>query len=158
MMSKEKLKEYYANRRRCNNCDKWKLFEEFSLNYSFCKSCRQLLDGRKKTEPKTSTAKRRYYEKHKAVCIARSKERFVKARALLNALKDRPCLDCGRRFPPCAMDFDHRDGEEKRYVPARLKGASTETIMNEVAKCDVVCACCHRVRTALRLFIKQQAA
>jgi hypothetical protein len=46
------------------------------------------------------------------------------------------------------MDFDHRDPDTKRYTVTRMIGrAGTETILAEVAKCDIVCANCHRLRT-----------
>ncbi|MBX3030894.1 MAG: hypothetical protein KF809_12100 [Chloroflexi bacterium] len=67
---------------------------------------------------------------------------------LLDGIKSRPCADCGGRFPPCAMDFDHRDPDTKRMAVSRMIGrAGTTTIMAEVAKCDIVCANCHRART-----------
>ena len=47
------------------------------------------------------------------------------------------------------MDFDHRAGEEKRYEPTRLYVLqSWREAKEEVAKCDVVCADCHRERTS----------
>jgi hypothetical protein len=49
------------------------------------------------------------------------------------------------------MDFDHRDPSAKGYTVSRmLLRASTEEILREAAKCDVVCANCHRMRTYLR--------
>ena len=46
------------------------------------------------------------------------------------------------------MDFDHRDPATKRHGVTRMVGrATTETILGEVAKCDIVCANCHRLRT-----------
>jgi hypothetical protein len=70
---------------------------------------------------------------------------------LLNDLRARPCADCGRRFPACAMDFDHRDPRSKRSAVTRLIGrAGSASILEEVAKCDTVCANCHRLRTFQR--------
>jgi hypothetical protein len=49
------------------------------------------------------------------------------------------------------MDFDHRPGEPKRMAVSRMIGrVGTATMMAEVAKCDIVCANCHRRRTYLR--------
>lgn len=68
--------------------------------------------------------------------------------AILVELRAVPCADCGVRFEPCAMDFDHRDPTTKRYTVTRMVvRASTEAILVEVAKCDIVCANCHRMRT-----------
>jgi hypothetical protein len=71
--------------------------------------------------------------------------------ALLDRLRDVPCADCGSRFPPCSMDFDHRDPARKRSrVPALIGRAGDRRILAEVAKCDIVCANCHRTRTEKR--------
>jgi hypothetical protein len=68
--------------------------------------------------------------------------------ALLNRLRGVPCADCGERYPACAMDFDHRDPVTKLSAVTRMVGrATTEAILAEAAKCDIVCANCHRVRT-----------
>jgi hypothetical protein len=46
------------------------------------------------------------------------------------------------------MDFDHRDPSQKRArVTAMIGRAGTARILAEAAKCDIVCANCHRVRT-----------
>jgi len=67
---------------------------------------------------------------------------------LLDELRAVPCADCGGSFPPCAMDFDHRSSELKEFGVTRMIGRSgTERILAEVAKCDIVCANCHRART-----------
>jgi hypothetical protein len=49
------------------------------------------------------------------------------------------------------MDFDHREGEEKAgTIASQVCNWSWEKIKAEVAKCDVVCSNCHRIRTAKR--------
>ncbi len=77
--------------------------------------------------------------------IAR-KERFV----WLNELKKAPCSDCGNTFPPECMDFDHMDPSTKLFNVscAAVSGRSVESVMAEVAKCRLICANCHRIRTA----------
>jgi hypothetical protein len=70
---------------------------------------------------------------------------------LLAKLRDVPCLDCGQRFPFYVMQFDHRDPAQKRYTVSQMVSRSgTKTILEEVAKCDIVCANCHRDRTYRR--------
>ena len=60
----------------------------------------------------------------------------------------RPCHDCGRSFPSFCMDFDHRPTEPKIREVSRCK---TKTQVDaEVDTCDLVCACCHRIRTEER--------
>ena len=75
-----------------------------------------------------------------------------KKRAFIDSLKAKPCFDCKGTFHPFVMDFDHRGGEAKRFnVSAAIPlGLSLETISEEVAKCDVICANCHRLRTLAR--------
>lgn len=64
-------------------------------------------------------------------------------------MKSRPCSDCGRAFPPEAMDFDHVRGEKSSGV-ARIANYSKNRIMQELEKCELVCACCHRLSTEKR--------
>lgn len=55
------------------------------------------------------------------------------------------CMICGDTHPG-ALDFHHRDPKTKRKGVAQLvqMGYSQERIMEEVAKCDPLCASCHR--------------
>ena len=70
---------------------------------------------------------------------------------LLKQLRDVPCTDCGARFPWYVMQFDHRDSSDKRYTVTRMIGrAGRAKILEEAAKCDIVCANCHRERTYRR--------
>ena len=74
---------------------------------------------------------------------------------LLDDLRSVPCADCGRRFAPCAMDFDHREPTGKVSGVTRMIGrAGKDRILAEVAKCDIVCANCHRARTHSRRTMK----
>jgi hypothetical protein len=65
----------------------------------------------------------------------------------------RACADCGRIFPPNAMEYDHRPGEQK--VSALSRTFRLATAQREIAKCDLVCANCHRARTAQRAQLKR---
>lgn len=64
-------------------------------------------------------------------------------------LKRAGCADCGGVFPPCAMDFDHVRGTKWRGV-GEIVCRNPVKVLEEIAKCDVVCANCHRVRTMKR--------
>jgi hypothetical protein len=81
----------------------------------------------------------------------RIEDRRERARAqaeLLDQLRDTPCDDCGGRFAPYVMQFDHRDPTTKTHLVSQMIGhASTARILAEVAKCDIVCANCHRQRS-----------
>lgn len=77
--------------------------------------------------------------------------KFVATRkAFIAACKDQPCADCGVRYPPYVMDFDHVRGVKRKDV-GLMRLDSLENLMNEIEKCDVVCANCHRERTHTRL-------
>lgn len=76
----------------------------------------------------------------------------VRQRATLQLLRDLrrvPCADCGGIFPPFVMDFDHRDPTQKRFSIAAGKSLlkNRVVLMAEIAKCDIVCANCHAMRT-----------
>lgn len=64
-------------------------------------------------------------------------------------LLDHPCLDCGCNNP-VVMEFDHRDPDAKAIEVSKAiaNNCGLDTIQAEIAKCDPVCANCHRKRTA----------
>jgi hypothetical protein len=73
-------------------------------------------------------------------------------RRYIDSLKTgKPCSDCGGTFPPVAMDFDHVRGI-KRFSVSKIGGSqmAMETLLEEIAKCELVCSNCHRVRTQKR--------
>ncbi len=59
------------------------------------------------------------------------------------------CMDCGTRAF-AVLELDHRDPQQKRDDVSNLvrQPRSWATVAKEIAKCDVVCANCHRKRTA----------
>lgn len=62
-----------------------------------------------------------------------------------------PCMDCGIYYAYWIMDFDHTS--EKSFDIASYKNhtKSLQRVKDEIAKCDLVCANCHRDRTYSRL-------
>ena len=79
--------------------------------------------------------------------IEKQRARWRANAAMLNDIRDVPCADCGRRFPPCIMQFDHRDPTTKAHGVTRMLMRARSVILAEVAKCDIVCTNCHRIRT-----------
>ena len=67
----------------------------------------------------------------------------------IRALKERtPCADCKLLFPHYVTDYDHREGVEKVYVISKIIfWHGRAKVMEEIAKCDLVCSNCHRIRT-----------
>jgi hypothetical protein len=66
---------------------------------------------------------------------------------------DKPCADCGGIFHYAAMEWDHRPGTDKVAEVSAVvaKTRSKRRVLDEIAKCDLVCANCHAVRTHIRL-------
>jgi hypothetical protein len=62
----------------------------------------------------------------------------------------RPCTDCGRVFPHQVMQWDHRPGFEKLGDLSDFWVHSRQEILDEIAKCDLVCTNCHIIRTFVR--------
>lgn len=88
--------------------------------------------------------------------IARHREkknaRATALRAEIQAIKlKRGCSDCGYNAHAEALDFDHLPGFQKLHRMASASGGLSRVVLEaEIAKCEVVCANCHRVRTASR--------
>lgn len=81
---------------------------------------------------------------------ARHKALYRRRAALLNKLKDYPCNDCGVKYPPCVMDFHHREPTTKVNTVGQLMNSgfcNMDKVLAEIAKCDLICANCHRIRT-----------
>lgn len=73
-----------------------------------------------------------------------SRDRLRRMRAFIVHLRSVPCSDCGGSYPHYVMEFDHARGEKKCYI-SQL--GSTKRLLEELKKCDVVCANCHKTRT-----------
>ena len=88
----------------------------------------------------------------KACRVQRDHARHAVYRDYLNAEKARrgACLDCGEMYHPWQMDFDHRPGEQKRFELSEGGSRSLPELHAEMAKCDLICANCHRTRTHVR--------
>ena len=97
-------------------------------------------------------AERRYYASHRKERCTYASDRMVRLRderrPILQTAKSRPCMDCGQSFPPVCMDFDHRNPADKSFTIAdQYRQVPLSALLEEIAKCDVVCANCHRIRT-----------
>lgn len=90
---------------------------------------------REKKRQQTRESQRRRRQKHKEIWYA--------------AL-DTPCVDCGVKLPPEVMEFDHVRGQKLFNICQSYNGkggyVSYEALHAEIAKCDVRCPNCHRLR------------
>jgi len=122
--------------KKCNTCYETLALEDFVKD----KRC---AEGRRNICKKCYVGYRRG-----TVYKAKYSHSIVKQK-FLQKLRDRPCFDCHQKYHYTAMDFDHlRDKEFS--IMSSYKYKTFEEIVTEVAKCDIVCANCHRVRTHLR--------
>ncbi len=133
--------------RRCGVCGESKPMEAFAWRRrkkvqrdSMCRECRRAY-GRKHYE-----ANRERYIQNAAAL--RRKNRVERTAYLIEYFESHSCVVCGES-DPVVLEFDHlRDKEFD--VCQGLAERSWQSVLNEIAKCDVVCANCHRRRTAER--------
>jgi hypothetical protein len=96
---------------------------------------------------------RAHYEKNRDLYKERAiaqKRRLLQERTefLFEYFRVNPCRDCGES-DPVVLEFDHL--RDKHFnIGGHLPFYKWERILEEIAKCDVVCANCHRRRTAAR--------
>lgn len=79
-------------------------------------------------------------------CMNRN-QGFIRRRRnteIIREAKSVPCMRCGETYPFYVMDFHHRDPETKALPIGSSRMAGEQTLRNEIAKCDVLCANCHR--------------
>lgn len=97
---------------------------------------------------------RSHYKKNTSYYLKKAKKRNAKIKKqheefLAKYLKARACIDCGEK-DLVVLELDHRDPQQKKASISALMsdGASWEGIEEEIKKCDVRCANCHRRKTA----------
>jgi len=101
---------------------------------------------------------RKYYLTHRGIGRRRiplvdgmsaQSRHYYKFKDWWGSLKAGPCADCRHKFPPECMDWDHVRGRKLADV-GTLRCRVRDVILKEIAKCDLVCANCHRIRTTRR--------
>lgn len=53
------------------------------------------------------------------------------------------CMNCGYSKNINALTFHHRDANEKSFTVASRLTSNIETLLEEIKKCDLLCANCH---------------
>jgi hypothetical protein len=93
---------------------------------------------------------RRNHEREKARLLRQSAARRAEnRRRAVDYLRLHPCVDCGETDIQ-VLQFDHL--ADKRFDLGRMISGSWSwaAVEREIAKCEVRCANCHRLKTALR--------
>lgn len=93
---------------------------------------------------------RESYQRNRIKVIARTKAYHAQKKAIVDEAKRVPCTDCGLIFPTVCMDFDHLGDKVDCVAILLQRNVSDDLLRAEIAKCEVVCSNCHRVRTAKR--------
>jgi hypothetical protein len=139
--------EAAVERRRCYRCRDLKPIEDFAWRRrakgqhdSFCRPCRSAY-GREHYQAN----RQRYIDQAGKVKRRLTRERTL---YLLEFFKTHPCVDCGER-DPVVLEFDHLRDKSFAIGPS-LSRRGWQDILDEMKKCEVVCANCHRRRTAKR--------
>lgn len=130
----------------CSKCKRRRRASSFSKKSSskdglayYCRDCQKAYHVAWSKSDKAVASRR-----------ARQKANRKKLKQVIEDLKSVPCADCDKSFPFYAMDFDHVSGKKEFEIGAARRDLSClalKTLMQEIAKCEVVCAVCHRIRT-----------
>lgn len=127
----------------CTKCNVEKPLDDFHW--------RSKAKGTKQAQCKP--CKNGYHLNHIEVYRERSRQRNELWRTefrefIWSYLSDKSCVDCGISDIR-VLEFDHRDDEEKLYtISGMSRITSLEKAAIEMAKCDIRCVNCHKVRTA----------
>jgi len=99
-----------------------------------------------KDPKKRAACQQRFYRRNKAYYLAKNEEQKQRARAYLVKLKKRAACKYCRESATCCLEFHHTDPRTKsgELANAANYGWSPKRIDEEAAKCEIVCANCHR--------------
>ena len=89
---------------------------------------------------------KKYYEKNKTKVITNINARKKVSRAWFTAYKATLfCIECGENHP-AALDFHHKNPKktDKKVNELVSDGHTKKRIQEEIDKCEVLCANCHR--------------
>ena len=96
-------------------------------------------------------------QKNKSFCGYLCKNKYnvdkkrwdIKLKAI--AYKGGKCSNCGYKKCPTALEFHHIDPENKDFAISKLPHTrSWERVQNEIDKCNLLCANCHREQEFIR--------
>jgi len=127
----------------CNKCGQNKILSEYHKRGSgfqnCCKPCKSLYQKeRRHKDPITFNARKQEHI---------LKRRKVAQEYVLKHLLKNPCKTCNEA-DPIVLDFDHISDKEFNISEAVSHGLSLDKLQKEMDKCDILCANCHRRKTA----------
>lgn len=136
-----------SNEKNCYRCNKIKKIEEFAHDgkniKGVCHICYITYYGDPVNNRKEKLKRENEKNKLRQVKNMDKCRRYVAA--LLHKSK---CVDCGINNP-IVLDFDHKDPSEKiQTVSLLIRAGRYGAMLKEIAKCEIVCSNCHRLRTA----------
>ena len=103
-------------------------------------------------DERAKEARRKHYYRNKEKYYSNNKKKKEVMMNYIRDIKDVPCKDCGIKYCQYVMEFNHRDPLQKTFnISTMAQRGSLKKMIEEIAKCDVVCANCHRLRTAKSL-------
>lgn len=107
---------------------------------TYCRPCR-------------SAYHREHYLRNRQTYIdnaAMRRSRILEQRThfIIEFLEDHPCVDCGES-DVAVLEFDHLS-DKSFDISGGIRDRNWQSVLEEIAKCEVVCANCHRRRTAKR--------
>jgi predicted HNH restriction endonuclease len=118
---------------------------------TFCLECSPFGDHNTSKVPlglrSTEEAVKARRDRRRAQFRRSLRKRRRKRKADLVAAYGGRCVDCGYSTCSEALQFHHRDPSTKDFGLGHFNG-SLARLIAEAAKCDLVCANCHRVRHA----------
>lgn len=130
----------------CTICNRSKPLDEFSwknkakgIKEGRCKDC-------KREYVKAHYRKNAELYKKRARAYT-SGQRDRNAQLMVEYLHQHPCVDCGES-DVVVLEFDHLEDKDYAVTVMVNHGYAWETIMGEIAKCEVRCSNCHKRRTA----------
>lgn len=112
-----------------------------------CKQCSKERMQRKRLDPKfqeqgrqrTALWRKRHPEKYRAGYTRSHSEK----KRIIDEARSGGCSRCEESDLAC-LDFHHRDRATKDMDAAGMRRFSRDRMLAEIAKCDVLCANCHR--------------
>jgi hypothetical protein len=125
--------------RLCKTCNKEKEDREFHSGKRDQYSCKEC----------NSEYKKQHYKKNKEKYIKKAKlKRQEYRKEYYDWLSTQKCKDCGISDHR-VLEQDHIDNKSFN-ISKKVGSMRLESLMKELNKCEVVCANCHRIRTASR--------